>query len=79
MRKILKSYEFPVFIEKDGESSFFAVAPTLQGCYTSGKTFNEAVKNIRDAMSLYVQDLKAEKRTVPKRKMVSFMSVEVIA
>ena len=68
MRKILKSYEFPVFIEKDGESGFFAVAPTFQGCYTSGKTFNEAVENIRDAMSLYVQDLKAEKRTVPKRK-----------
>ena len=77
MKKILKMYEFPVLIEKDGESSFFAIAPTLQGCYTSGKTFNEAVKNIHDAITLYVQDLKSEKKIVPKRKMVSFMSVEV--
>lgn len=79
MKKSLKMYEFPVLIEKDGESSFFAVAPTLQGCYTSGKTFNEAVKNIHDAISLYVQDLKEEKKSVPKRKTVSFMSVEVLA
>lgn len=79
MKKVLKMYEFPVLIEKDGESSFFAVAPTLRGCYTSGKTFNEAVKNINDAVTLYVQDLKSEKKVVPKRKTVSFMSVEVTA
>ncbi len=74
-----KTYEFPVLIEKDGESSFFATAPTLQGCYSSGKTFNEAVKNIQDAIALYVADLKEEKKSVPKRKTVSFMSVEVLA
>ena len=79
MKKVLKMYEFPVLIEKDGESGFFAIAPTLQGCYTSGKTFNEAVKNINDAVSLYVHDLKEEKKSVPKRKTVSFMSVEVLA
>lgn len=79
MKKVLKIYEFPVLIEKDGESSFFAVAPTLHGCYTSGKTFNEAVKNINEAVTLYVQDLKSEKQVVPKRKTVSFMSVEVTA
>ena len=60
MKKIAtKIYEFPVLIEKDGESSFFATAPTLAGCYTSGKTFNEAVKNIHDAISLYIQDIRA--------------------
>ena len=79
MKKALKMYEFPVLIEKDGEHSFFATAPTLSGCYTSGKTFNEAVKNIEDAISLYVQDLKDGKKSVPKRKTVSFMSVEVLA
>ena len=79
MKKVTKIYEFPVVIERDGKSSFFAIAPTLQGCYTSGKTFNEAVKNIQDAISLCVADLKEEKRAVPKRKTVSFMSVEVFA
>jgi predicted RNase H-like HicB family nuclease len=79
MKKSLQMYEFPVLIEKDGESSFFAIAPTLAGCYTSGKNFNEAVSNIHDAIALYVTDLKHEKKRVPKRKMVSFMSVEVLA
>lgn len=79
MKKVTKVYEFPVVIEKDGKSSFFAVAPTLQGCYTSGKTFNEAVENIKDAISLYVADLKEKKEVVPKRRTVSFMSVEVFA
>lgn len=79
MKKVLKMYEFPVLIEKEGETSFFATAPTLQGCYTSGKTFTEAVKNIQDVISLYIQDLKEDKMKVPKRKTLSFMSVEVAA
>jgi len=79
MKKVLKMYEFPVLIEKDSGNSFFATAPTLQGCYTSGKTFAEAVKNIQDVLSLYIQDLKEDRMKIPKRKTISFMSVEVSA
>lgn len=42
-------YTFPVVIEKD-EDGYFAHCPSLQGCYTRGDTYEEALANIRDAI-----------------------------
>ena len=77
--RIAKVREFPVVVEKDIDGSFFALAPSLQGCYTSGKTLGEALKNIKDAIRLNTADRVATKEKVSKRKLVSFTSVEVLA
>lgn len=79
MKNVSKIYEFPVVIEKDSDGSFFAVVPSLQGCYTSGKTFVEALENIKNVITLVVEDMKSTHQAIPVRKPVSFMSVEVFA
>ena len=77
-KEVSKStHELSVVIERDSKTSFFAYAPTLQGCYTSGKTFDEALENIRDAVTLYIEDLKQEKIKLPKRSQMSILSLEV--
>lgn len=76
--KKLKIYEFPVVVEKDIDGSFFAFVPSLQGCYTSGKTLGEALDNIRDAIKLHTADRVATKENISRRKLVSFTSVEVL-
>ncbi len=53
-------YTFPVVIEKD-EDGYFAYCPTLQGCYTQGDTYEEALTNIRDAIQLHLPDRFTEK------------------
>jgi len=53
----MKKYQFPVYIEKD-KDGYFATCPLLQGCYTQGKTYEEVLDNIRDAIKLIVQDMK---------------------
>lgn len=78
-KKIAKIYEFPVVIEKDVDGSYFVVAPSIQGCYTSGKTIHEAMDNIKDVLTLCVKDLKADKETIPHRRPVSLTSIEVFA
>jgi predicted RNase H-like HicB family nuclease len=40
-------------IEPDGEE-FHAWCPELKGCHTHGKTQNEAIENLRDAIHLYL-------------------------
>lgn len=75
----MKIREFPVVVEKDIDGSFFALAPSLQGCYTSGKTLVEALDNIKDAIKLHINDRVATKETVSRRKLVSFTSVEIPA
>ena len=77
MKRVLKIYEFPVVVEKDEKGYFFVYAPSLQGCYTQGRSLEEALKNIREVVQLHVEDRKALKEAVPFRKPVSFSSVEV--
>lgn len=48
-------YRFAVVIEQD-EEGYFAFCPELQGCYTQGDTYEEAVENIKDAIRLHVAD-----------------------
>ena len=51
----MNNYRFSVIIEKDSDG-YFASCNELQGCYTQGETYEEVVENIRDAISLHVED-----------------------
>ena len=51
----MTAYRFSVVIEED-EDGFFARCPELQGCYTQGGTYDEALRNIRDAIRLHIED-----------------------
>lgn len=51
----MRNYRFAIVIEKD-EDGYFASCPGLQGCYTQGDTFEEALNNIKDAIKLHVED-----------------------
>ena len=52
----MKSYRFSVVIEKDRDG-YFAFCPELQGCYTQGDTYEEALENVEDAISLHLKDI----------------------
>ena len=50
--------QVPVFIEKD-EDGFYAVeCPLFEGCYSQGKTVDEALRNIREVIRLIVEEKK---------------------
>ena len=51
----MKNFRFSVIIEKD-EDGYFASCNELQGCYTQGDTYEEVIENIKDAISLHVND-----------------------
>lgn len=52
----LKNYRFAAVIERDTDG-YFAWCPTLQGCYTQGDTFEDAMRNLRSAIQLVVEDM----------------------
>jgi len=48
--------QLPLLVEK-GESGFYVVeCPLLEGCYTQGKTIDEALKNIREVIHLVLEE-----------------------
>ena len=54
-----------VMIEQDEDGTFVAECPALPGCISQGKTRNEAVLNIKDAMKGYMESLKKHNEPIP--------------
>lgn len=50
-----KNTNLPVIIEKD-KYGFFAYCPALAGCYTQGDSYDDVIKNIKDAVKLCLLD-----------------------
>ena len=72
----MRIYRFSVVIEKDGDGHF-AFCPELQGCYTQGDTYEEALENIRDAIRLHVEDRLESGEEITQSESVSLTSLEV--
>ena len=49
---------FRILLTKDEDGVFIAECPQLPGCISQGRTREEAIINIKDAMSAYVQTLR---------------------
>lgn len=48
--------KIPLLVEK-GEDGFYVVeCPVLKGCYTQGKTIDEALSNIREVIDLILEE-----------------------
>ena len=44
-----------ILVEPGEDSGFIAHAPALRGCWSQGKTRDEAVANIRDAIEAWLE------------------------
>ena len=54
-----------VIIYKGEDGYWVAECPTLSGCVSQGKTVEDALKNIREAIKAYVEALEMDKLPVP--------------
>jgi len=57
--------KFRVLVEQDEDGVFVAEVPSLPGCLSDGPTREEALRNVREAISLYLDSLKAHGDPVP--------------
>lgn len=72
----MTTYRFAAIIEKD-EDGYYALCPELQGCYTSGETFEEARANLVDAVRLHVEDRLTNGEEIKASESVNLTTVEV--
>ncbi|MBF0201382.1 MAG: type II toxin-antitoxin system HicB family antitoxin [Desulfamplus sp.] len=47
--------KYPVLIHKEIDTDFGATIPDIPGCFTSGKTIQEVLENIQEAVSCYYE------------------------
>jgi len=57
--------KYRVIIEQDEDGQFVAEVPALPGCISEGKTREEALANIREAIEVYIESLKVHNEPIP--------------
>jgi predicted RNase H-like HicB family nuclease len=64
-----------VMIYPGEDDCWVAEVPSLPGCISQGKTREEAVTNIREAISAYVNALKEDGLSVPEERFEALLAV----
>lgn len=64
-QRVLK---YDVVFEEQPEGGYTALVPSLPGCISEGDTFEEAKKNISDAIKLYLEDMEADGEVISEDK-----------
>ena len=73
-------YEFDVIIMEDESGGYIALVPALPGCHTQGDTIDEVLRNIREAIELYLETLADEEREeLLHQRVVGVQRVKAIA
>ena len=56
-----KVYKYTAIFEPADEGGYTVTVPSLPGCISEGDTFEEAMVNIKEAASLYLEEEKEQK------------------
>ncbi len=56
LRALIKGKSFPIILEKDESDLYVVECPLFSGCYSQGKTIDESLKNIREVISLCLEE-----------------------
>ncbi len=67
--------KFSVIIEKGMDGYFIGEVPELPGCYSQGKTVRELMRNIKEAIELYIESMEELSKKPEKR----FFGVKEVA
>ena len=70
---------FKVMVEKDEDGVFVARVPELPGCVSDGKTKDEALRNVKEAIEGYLETLSEEGWPLPKVVSEETITVDVKA
>jgi len=64
-KKIAKILQYTAVFQSDKKVGGYTVTiPALPGCISEGDTFEEALKNIQEAASLYLDVMKEQKEEI---------------
>jgi predicted RNase H-like HicB family nuclease len=63
----MRFYSFQILIEKEPEDEgYYAYSPTLPGCFSNGKSIDQARRSIREAIEQHVASLLAHSQPIPQ-------------
>jgi predicted RNase H-like HicB family nuclease len=78
-RKSLKKkvHQFIAVFEKNEDGGYTVTVPSLPGCISEGDTFDEALRNIKEAIVLYLEVMKKDKEKIKEEEEIIIAPVKV--
>jgi predicted RNase H-like HicB family nuclease len=61
---------YPVVIHKDRDSHYGVTVPDLPGCFSAGKTVDEALSNAVEAIECHIEGLMLDAEPIPTPRTV---------
>ena len=73
----MAKYQFTVVVERDEDGVYISSCPALQGCHSQGDTYEEAIKNLKDALQVYLEAKLSLGETIPVEVGIDRVEVNV--
>lgn len=73
----MKKQTYEILVHESEEGGYWAECPALEGCYSQGETLDELKSNIKEAIELYIDELKSRKVKIRPEKRIFVMPVTV--
>lgn len=58
-------YTYKIHLHKEADGGFTVSVPALPGCITYGENLDEAISMAKEAISLYIDELKDRGENIP--------------
>jgi predicted RNase H-like HicB family nuclease len=58
-------YTYKIHLHREEEGGFTVVVPALPGCVTYGENVDEAIDMAKEAIQLYLEELKERGESIP--------------
>ena len=58
-------YTYKIHLHKESEGGFSVSVPALPGCITFGENLDEAIVMAKEAIELYIEELKERGESIP--------------
>ncbi len=57
--------KYTVILQRESDGGYVATVPTLPGCVSQGDFREQALKNIEEAIEVYLEDMRAAGEQIP--------------
>jgi len=71
--------QYTIILTQGNEGGFVARVPALPGCVSQGRTRRETIRNVKEAVSVYIEALVEDGFPVPREVDNEVVKVEVTA
>ncbi|MCL5960729.1 MAG: type II toxin-antitoxin system HicB family antitoxin [Chloroflexi bacterium] len=75
----MREYEYTIILEAEQEGIYTVSVPALPGCFTQGKTIDEAIERAQEAITGYIQTLVQLGEPVPEERQHAMAVVVKVA